>query len=270
MRRFWMAIVTISRGSFSRGRDVAEKVAQRLGYDCVGREVLLEASQQFNVPGAGLMEAVRVPPSSFDPLAERKKKYIAAIQVAFLRRARRNDIVYHGFAGHVFVKRVSHAVKVRVLADVEDRIQFVMERDGKSWGEAARFIEDLDEHRRNWSVALYGSDIRNPSLYDLVLHVRQLTVEGAVELICRAVGLPEFQITPESIQMVDDLALAAEVRLALSSLGAETMIRATQGRVRVDAKAPRPRTDAITKEIRQVVRQVTGVLDLHVEVLPTA
>ena len=44
-----MAIITISRGSYSKGKEVAERVAQTLGYDCISREILLEASEHFNV-----------------------------------------------------------------------------------------------------------------------------------------------------------------------------------------------------------------------------
>jgi hypothetical protein len=45
-----MSIVTISRGSYSRGKEVAEKVAQKLGYECISRDILLETSEQFNIP----------------------------------------------------------------------------------------------------------------------------------------------------------------------------------------------------------------------------
>ena len=44
-----MQIITISRGSFSHGKEIAEKVAETLGYECVSREILLEAPQYFNV-----------------------------------------------------------------------------------------------------------------------------------------------------------------------------------------------------------------------------
>ena len=45
-----MSIITISRGSYSRGVEIAEKIAKRLGYECISREVLLEASKEFNIP----------------------------------------------------------------------------------------------------------------------------------------------------------------------------------------------------------------------------
>lgn len=38
-----MGIVTISRGSFSHGKEIAEKVAIELGYEAISREILLEA-----------------------------------------------------------------------------------------------------------------------------------------------------------------------------------------------------------------------------------
>ena len=44
-----MAVITISRGSFSYGQEIAEKTAKMLGYECVSREILLEAAHLFNV-----------------------------------------------------------------------------------------------------------------------------------------------------------------------------------------------------------------------------
>ena len=44
-----MAIITISRGTFSGGLQVAECVAEKLGYRCVSREVLVNAAKQYGV-----------------------------------------------------------------------------------------------------------------------------------------------------------------------------------------------------------------------------
>ena len=44
-----MGVITISRGSYSKGKEIAEKLAQKLEYDCISREILLKASEQFNV-----------------------------------------------------------------------------------------------------------------------------------------------------------------------------------------------------------------------------
>jgi len=45
-----MAII-ISRGSYthSHSKIVAEKVAERLGYKCIGRELFISASKEFDI-----------------------------------------------------------------------------------------------------------------------------------------------------------------------------------------------------------------------------
>ena len=48
-----MTIITISRGSYSAGKEVAEKVAKRLEYECISREVLLEASPEISLSKSG-------------------------------------------------------------------------------------------------------------------------------------------------------------------------------------------------------------------------
>ena len=48
-----MSIITINRGSYSRGKEVAEKLALKLGYECISRDILLEASDEFNIPERG-------------------------------------------------------------------------------------------------------------------------------------------------------------------------------------------------------------------------
>ena len=52
-----MSVITISRGSYSRGKEVAEKVAKQLGYECISRDILLEASEEFNIPEIRLIRA---------------------------------------------------------------------------------------------------------------------------------------------------------------------------------------------------------------------
>ena len=44
-----MSIITISRGTLSGGRAVAECLAEMLGYPCIGREILQEAAKRLGV-----------------------------------------------------------------------------------------------------------------------------------------------------------------------------------------------------------------------------
>ena len=210
-----MAIITISRGSYSKGREVAEKVAQRLGYEVVSRDVLLEASEQFHISEVKLVRAIHDAPSILDRFSHGRYCYLAYIQSALADRAAAGNLVYHGLAGHLLLKGVPQVLKVRIIADLEARVAAEMEREGLGQSQARDLLLKDDQERRKWTQSLYGVDPWDASLYDLVIHINQLSVDDAVDFIAQAAGRPCFQTTPEAQQKMDDLALACRIKAAL-------------------------------------------------------
>jgi cytidylate kinase len=122
-----------------------------------------------------------------------------------LEHFRNDNIVYHGLAGHFFVRGISHVVKVRIIADLEDRARLEMEREGITRAEALHLLKKDDEERRRWSEHLYGIDTWDPSLYDLVIHIHKISVDDAVDIVCQTAGLNHFQTTPKSKKAMEDL-----------------------------------------------------------------
>lgn len=263
-----MAIITISRGSYSNGKLIAEKVAERLGYRCISRDFLLEASEEFNIPEVKLVRALHDAPSVLSRFTHGREKYIAYIQQAFLERVIGGSVVYHGLAGHFFLRGVDHALKVRIIADIEDRVRLEMEREGIDRLEAVRTLQKDDEERRRWSLSLYGIDAAEPGLYDLVVHVRKLTVDNAVDLICHTASLPQFERTPESTAALESLLLAARVRSAVVAVYPTAEISAEDGVVEVRVSGSLAREEEIAGEIRGLVGQVPGLRELRAGVRP--
>ena len=213
-----MPIVTISRGSYSRGREVAEKLAKKLQYDCVSREILLEASEEFNIPEISLVRAIHDSPSVLERIRHGRERYISFYQYALLKYVQKDNVVYHGLAGQFFLRHISHVVKVRILASPEDRLNEVMQRDGVGQREAEHILRKDDEERRRWAMKLYGIDTWDSRLYDMVLLIDQLTVDDAVELIHAAVNKPAFQTTESSQRTLNDQLLCAHPRHARQRL----------------------------------------------------
>ena len=263
-----MPIVTISRGSFSHGREVAEGVAQKLGYDCFSREILVEASQEFNIPEIKLVRALHDAPSILDRFTYGKEKYRAYIEKALLERVSRDNIVYHGWAGHFFLRDISHVLKVRILADVEDRVRVVMEREKVSSEEALAILKKDDLERRKWSLALYGLDTADPGLYDLVLHIQKLTVDDAVDLVCQAVSRPQFQATAQSRQDLDNLLLAARVKAALVSSFSSVSVTTRDGTAFVDILGDLSRQEKMVSQIEEIAQTIEGIREVRVNVRP--
>ena len=178
-----MSIITISRGSYSRGQEVAEKVTERLSYRCISRDMLLETSKEFNIPEIKLINAIEIPPTIWERIGSKKERYITFIQYAILREFQTDNVVYHGLAGHIFARGLKNALKVRIIADWSDRVQLIMNRDKISREQATRVLRKIDLQRRNWSQSLYGIDPADPENYDLVIHIQNLSVDDAAEII---------------------------------------------------------------------------------------
>jgi cytidylate kinase len=257
-----MSIVTISRGSYSRGKEVAEKVAERLGYKCISRDVIIEACDEYNVPEVKLVRAIHDAPSILERFTGGKKRFLAYIQAVLLDHFQKDNVVYHGLAGHFLVKDISHVLKVRIIAEMEDRVRLEMQREGISRGEALRILKNDDEERRKWSRYLFGVDTWDPALYDLVLHIKQISSDDAAELICHAVGSAHFQTTAESQRAIDDLVVAAKVRAALVDLKPDAEVSSCNGVVRVEI-----RSSQLGEEWRiiNLAKAVPGVADVEIK-----
>jgi cytidylate kinase len=261
-----MAIITISRGSYSKGMEIAEKTAERLGYGCIGRDVIIDASREFNIPEVKLIRAIHDAPSILERFGYGKEKYIAYIQSAILKNLKRDNMVYHGLAGHFFLKGVSHVLKVRIIANMEDRIKNEMEREGISKEEALNVLKRDDEQREKWSKYLYGINTRDPALYDLVIHINRINADDAVDIICSIVSLDKFKTTPVSQKNINNLSVAAEVKAALIDLKPDIKVSASDGIVSVITKARESEEKSLTKDMKRIVKDIPGVKDLKVQV----
>jgi cytidylate kinase len=263
-----MAIITVSRGSFSKGKEVAEKVASLLGYECISREILLEASSQFNIPEIKLTRALHDAPSILQHFTYGKERYLAFIAASLLERVHKDNVVYHGLAGQFLVRGVSHVLKVRIQAEMEDRVALKMSRDRLSREEAVARLRKDDQERRQWSLHLFGVDTWNSELYDLVLHVHKLNVDNVADIIAKAARLEQFKATPQSQKVLDDLLLAARVKARLVRDYPMVQTHASDGVVTVDARFNVTEEPALADKIKEMAQKVPGVKEVRMHALP--
>ncbi len=204
-----MPIITISRCSYTYGKKVAEAVAETLGYTCISREELMNASQEFNMPG---LKLVRELPIILDQTVFNKHRYISYIRSALLKHLVKGKVVYHGFCGHILLKDIDHVLKVQITADLEDRVKIVMDRDGFSRNEALLFIKTMDNARKKWCQKLYKIDLSMICQYDISLNISKFPLDQAVDVICKTAMLDRFKTTAESRTAMVEQVCAADVR----------------------------------------------------------
>jgi cytidylate kinase len=254
-----MSIICISRGSYYRGKDVAEKVAAILGYQCVSRDSLLAVSDEFDIPEIKLTRNIQHATQILERYSFGRERYVNFISAEILKRLKKDNHVYHGLAGQFFVKDISHLLRIRIIADLEERVRAEAERQNISTDEARLLLKHDDEERQKWALFLYGVDITDPGLYDMTVNVSAMGVEDSAELIAQTATLSCYQTTAESQRNINDQALAAEIRAALFDFPLAG-VSTREGRAHVNVKAPEEQTAAIRARIESAVG---GIIDLE-------
>ena len=269
-RRNDLSVIAISRGSYSRGKEIAEKVAHNLAYECISREILLEASHQFNLPELKLVRAIHDAPSVLERFTQGKENYVAFMRAALLKHIQKDNIVYHGLAGQFLLQEIPHVLKVRIIADIEDRVREEMKREKISADDARYILKKDDEERRKWGLQLYGKDTSDPNLFDMVLHVQTMSVDEAAQLVVAAAKLPSYQTTPQSQGILDDLCLAAQVEAALVQKFFVERVTAKEGSVHVVIMAVIEEEVKIVPRVADIVQQVSGVKAVSVDIVDSS
>jgi cytidylate kinase len=259
-----MQVVCISRGTLSGGRELAERLAQKLGCACLSREELSDAATAEGIP-VGKLEMAMVRTGIFsERLALQRDRYLAFTTAYLCDKALEDGLVYHGRTGHLLLPGVSHVLRARVIADEEYRIKSVMQELGLDRAKARRYVEDVDEDRRRWVRSMYSVAWEDAAIYDTVLNLAHVSIENAATVLMQMTHLPDFQPTPASRRSMENLRLAAKARVRLAqderTRKAAVKVRADNGVVNVTYL---PQDAGLAAAIPDVCRDLPGLRDIQ-------
>jgi cytidylate kinase len=212
-----MAIITITRGVQSGGRELARRLGERLGYSCLSREVISQCARKYNIMEKDLYDKLMEVPSRWQRLSREHSRYLIYIQCSLIEAAKQDNVIYHGYAGQLFLKGVRHALKLRLETPLEYRIEAEMREYAKDYDEAQAYIKKMDEQRNRWVKFLYGKDWHDPSFYDLSINLENMSIDTICDMVERLVPSEDYRTTEESINGLNNLSLASEVKAAIAS-----------------------------------------------------
>lgn len=260
-----MSVITVSRGSFSGGKMLAEALAEELGYRCISRESLIEKAAPRGVSQHELRKALEEPPSLLDRFKHKRYIYLAVIQATLAEEVRYGATVYHGHAGHLLLRGAAPVFRARVIAPMEMRIHMAERHLGLDRREVIAYIQKVDKERLKWARYLYGIDWADASLYDLVISLDRIDLDRACDLIARTVkGQKCFVFDSQCQAAMDNLARASRVKahLALDPATSDLQfdVEADGGEVRIKGRVSDIHQ---VMEIERVARKVEGVTGVN-------
>ncbi len=261
-----MTIVAISREMGSGGYEIAAAVAKALNFEYVDREILLHAARAFEVPEEKIVDVADRHLTLWERFDEEKRRFLIFIEAAYYTFAEKGSVVTAGRGGPMFLRGVSHALRVRITAPVDVRVRRVREREKVDQRTAAAKVRSYDREMAARIDYLFGVDWHRPEHYDLVLNTSGDAWDFYTDIIVAGARHPRFQATAESIQRVQALSLAAQVRAAIArdtvtkNINVEVSVEGGQVALKGVVFSP-----AMMDAAAEVARKVPGVTAVSCE-----
>jgi cytidylate kinase len=259
-----MAIIAISQQLGSRGNDLGQLVARRLGYRFMSREDLIaQVSRVYKVTADQLVVLDERQPHFWSRLKTEGARFASFFRATLLREMAQNRLVTVSPSAPVFLPPYGCGLKVRVVGPFDDRVRLVGEMENLASVAAQRRVRDHDREVRARIQTLMGVDIEDPSSYDIVVNGYGAPLQIAAEGLATCAEQVDALIGAEQWQRMRDAATAAQVRAACHAhpkLGhAPIEVMCTQGAVQVRGPGLVPPWDELANQVASTVEGVRSV-----------
>lgn len=198
-----MRAVTISREYGSGGGEVAGRLAQRLGWQLIDHDIVarvahaLEISEEeAEIHDERVESAINnlltgisaVHPAIFGvapppTILTDAKTYRAALNQVIEAAVARGHVVIVGRGAQKVLAQRRDVLHARIVAPLEQRITYVMKREGLNRADAQMRIQLKEHDRARYLQAQYHCRPDDAHLYDVVINTSILDLDSAVDLI---------------------------------------------------------------------------------------
>lgn len=184
--------LAFSREAGTSGGLIADLVGKKLGWEVMGKSLLDEVAERYQLPRR-VLEWVDEKPSNWfqdvfgawlDPNAIPQERYIRHLRRVVLRAAYGTKVVFIGRGAQFFLPR-HRGIAVRVIAPEPYRVRRIAEERGISEKEARQRMRQTDLDRAEFVRRYFRRDIDDPHLYDLVVNVEHLSHDRIADEIAR-------------------------------------------------------------------------------------
>lgn len=220
-----MAVVTIARQVGALGDEVGRALAERVGYQFVDRQALLNAAAAYTQVeiSTSVPEIEERKPSFWERLNEERNRYRVILRSAMLEFAVQDRAVVIGMGGGFMLGDFSHVLRTMAVSPLGTRIDRIAqagtpERPGPIEREVARdYVRHADRERSGFVRYLFNVDWLEPDRYDVVINTGRLSVGDAAAALAAAVEQVHLTLTPESAERLNNAAVASRCEASLLS-----------------------------------------------------
>jgi len=200
-----MAVVTISREFGTESDAVAEAAAEKLGYAFIGKELIGEIAKRLNLSegeaqvfhktsqGRLLRLVDRYTCSIVQRVVDRdhgcldNKEYFHATKKLVEDLYDAGNVIILGWGGQCILKGRPDTLHVRLVKDIDKKIDYVMANENLDRIAAEKLIEREEKDLQAYIQSYFGEDWNDARLYNLVLDMGQYSPNQAAAVIAENV-----------------------------------------------------------------------------------
>lgn len=182
----------ISRDKGAGGRQVANLIGQRLGWQVFDRQIvdaIAERAKMRQQLVETLDEKTRGGLEEFLRQVLTREigstDYLLHLRQVLLALGQQGDVVIVG-RGAEYILPERFGLRVRMVAPFDERAERIARAEGHTPEGVNPLVVKVDQERMDFIQSHFRKDIRDPLNYDLVVNTESLTVEGTAEIVLAA------------------------------------------------------------------------------------
>lgn len=206
-----MAVITIARQFGAGGKKLGTLVAEKLGFTLIDEEIIEMVAMKANV-SVDTVDAIaeetgdkgyltriltKLGPfrKGYVQVAMEKKPgyidgnlYLSLLHKIIPQIAEQDNVVILGRGGQYILAEHANTYHYLMIADMEQRIHFMMENYQLDRKQAQLVVEKQRKRRLNLYRHFGRTDYDQPGLYDMVFNMNRVKLEEAVQMVCHMVS----------------------------------------------------------------------------------
>lgn len=266
-----MAIITVSREMGTGAYQIASEIAKRLKYTLIDGPRIKALAGKYGLTPETLQMVDEKPPSYVTAEDRKRAAALNAIELIILDLARKGNVVIYGRGGQDLLKECKNILRLRFIADFEERVERFAEREWIDPDMARSLIRRSDHQRGGFIHFYFDRDWNDPNNYDLVFNTSRLSEATIVESIIATAKEPALkEFDKAAVAVIDSVILSKKIETAL--LNAPVLedyrpfsLSIVKGAVSISGYIISEAQKKAAIEIVKSVKGVTSVIDdIHV------
>ncbi len=259
-----MSVITIVGATFSNKSAVIKEISAARVYKHVDLDTIVAGAViRSGMSKIKILGAFSAKTSVFNRFTHEKERSIAHLRLALAELMVDDKLLITGPASFLIPDKISHVLRVCLVAELKFRTHEAMQREGITEKNALHKIRQQDEDLAVWLKMLgRGEDPWATGLYDIVVPMDKTEVAAAATLILEKAASDVVAKTAHSQTALDDFLLAAQVDVKLAQEGHNVLVDARKGAITLTINKNVLMLSRLEEDLKSIVEKVPGVLSI--------